>query len=290
MPNLVGDSGDPNVAAISGTHSASASGVSGKSRIGPGVHGVSQGTDPNHPGFGVWGEAIGAGVVGHSKQWMGVFGTSESSTGGHGVMGRATGGGAGVAGESTKGIGVFAKTESGEAGLRAENKGGGFAGFFLGKVGVTGELNVNGNINTLGDFKCVGSDIAEEFEVIGDLEAEPGSVVVLAGQDQVRVSTRPYDRLVAGVVSGAGNFRPGLLLGLRQGTRRQPLALTGRVWVKADAGRDPIQLGDLLTTSSVPGHAMRVMKDARSFGCVLGKALAELPSGRGLIPVLVSLQ
>jgi hypothetical protein len=54
-----------------------------------------------------------AAVVGESKNWMGVFGFSESTTGGHGVMGRATAGGAGVAGESTVigVVGVNTKTE-----------------------------------------------------------------------------------------------------------------------------------------------------------------------------------
>jgi hypothetical protein len=44
---------------------------------------------------------------------MGVFGFTESTTGGHGVMGRATGGGAGVAGESTNVgvVGISTKNE-----------------------------------------------------------------------------------------------------------------------------------------------------------------------------------
>jgi hypothetical protein len=46
----------------------------------------------------------------------------------------------------------------------------------------------------------------------------------------------------------------------------------------------------MLTTSSTPGHAMRATDPGRAFGAVIGKALGSLPSGRGLVPVLVALQ
>jgi hypothetical protein len=69
-----------------------------------------------------------------------------------------------------------------------------------------------------------------------------------------------------------------------------PIALVGRVICKVDAHTNPIKAGDLLTTSSTPGHAMRASDTSRAFGAIIGKALAALPSGTGLIPVLVSLQ
>jgi hypothetical protein len=235
-------------------------------------------------GFGVFGTSDGAAVVGESKTWMGVFGESHSTTGGHGVMGRADGGGAGVVGESTKGIGVFGSTDSGEAAVKGVHKGGGHAGFFQGSVFISGDLRCRG------DVICPGADVAEDFGVIGDLAAEPGCVVVLAGNDQVRVSDQPYDRKVAGVVSGAGTYRPALVLDRREDPTRRPLALTGKVWCKVDADCGPIQIGDMLTTSATPGHAMCASDPARAFGAVIGKALGTLQSGRGLLPVLVALQ
>ena len=57
-----------------------------------------------------------------------------------------------------------------------------------------------------------------------------------------------------------------------------------------DADAAPIAVGDLLTTSATPGHAMKAVDHGRAFGALLGKALASLPSGKGLIPVLVALQ
>jgi hypothetical protein len=49
-------------------------------------------------------------------------------------------------------------------------------------------------------------------------------------------------------------------------------------------------VGDLLTTSPTPGHAMKATDPLRAFGAVLGKALLPLRSGQGLIPVLIAMQ
>ena len=54
-----------------------------------------------------------------------------------------------------------------------------------------------------------------------------------------------------------------------------------------EAGR---HTGDLLTTSDVPGHAMKVVDSGKAQGAVLGKAMTRLEGGRGLVLVLVSLQ
>ena len=96
---------------------------------------------------------------------------------------------------------------------------------------------------------------------------------------------------MAGVVSGAGGFQPGILLdahGVHRG--RKPVALMGKVYCKVDADACPIEVGDLLTTSAIPGHAMKAHDPARAVGGVLGKALAPLRAGRGLLPILVTLQ
>jgi hypothetical protein len=59
-----------------------------------------------------------------------------------------------------------------------------------------------------------------------------------------------------------------------------PLALTGKVYCKADAQYAPIEVGDLLTTSSTAGHAMKATDHDRAFGAVLGKALGLLSTAR----------
>jgi hypothetical protein len=146
-----------------------------------------------------------------------------------------------------------------------------------------------GNVSFAGDITLTGADCAEQFKVDGD-ECDPGSVMVIATQETLRCCTEPYDRRVAGVISGASARQPGLTLGggIRSDLTR-PLALSGTVFCKADATVEPVSVGDLLTTSATPGHAMKASDRSQAFGCVLGKALGELSEGVGLIPILVTL-
>ena len=71
---------------------------------------------------------------------------------------------------------------------------------------------------------------------------------------------------------------------------RAPVALCGKVFCKVVADDGAIAVGDLLTTSGTPGHAMKAADAARAFGAVIGKALAPLKAGRGMVPILVALQ
>ncbi|HEY7253389.1 MAG TPA: hypothetical protein VIG37_23025 [Methylomirabilota bacterium] len=48
-------------------------------------------------------------------------------------------------------------------------------------------------------------------------------------------------------------------------------------------------MGDLLTTSATPGHAMKAVDGARAFGAVIGKALEPLAGGQALIRILVAM-
>jgi hypothetical protein len=62
------------------------------------------------------------------------------------------------------------------------------------------------------------------------------------------------------------------------------------VYCRAVANNGSIHPGDLLTTSDVPGYAMKATERDRSSGSILGKAMSTLASGEGLVLVLVSLQ
>ena len=106
------------------------------------------------------------------------------------------------------------------------------------------------------------------------------------------ISTEPYDKKVAGVISGAGGVNPGLLMGQEGSVAdgSMPVALTGRVYCWADATSGAIEPGDMLTTSATAGHAMRADDAAHSHGTVIGKAMTSLDSGQGLVLVLVNLQ
>jgi hypothetical protein len=142
-----------------------------------------------------------------------------------------------------------------------------------------------------GDIVLRNADCAEEFDVSHVPGAEPGAVMVIGADDALELGSEAYDKRVVGVVSGAGDLRPGIVLG-RQPSRRTrlPIALTGKVFCKVDASYAPIAVGDLLTTSGTPGHAMKAADHTRAFGAVIGKALRAHAAGTGLIPVLIALQ
>lgn len=147
-----------------------------------------------------------------------------------------------------------------------------------------------------------GADLSEKFDVGGARSApggaladlQPGLLVSIDPQHpgKLVVSDRAYDRRVAGVISGAGGIAPGMVMGqagsLASG--EQAVALNGRVYCWADASSGPIHPGDLLTTSGIPGHAMRVTNYAKAQGAIVGKAMSGLQSGRGLVLALVTLQ
>jgi hypothetical protein len=142
-----------------------------------------------------------------------------------------------------------------------------------------------------GDVVLFNADCAEEFAVADAERAEPGTVMILGESGELRPSESPYDTRVAGVVAGADECRPALLLGRRPGQEnRLPVALLGKVFCMVDADAEAVRIGDLLTTATTPGQAMKAIDPARAFGAVLGKALRPLAQGRGLIPVLVALQ
>ncbi len=106
------------------------------------------------------------------------------------------------------------------------------------------------------------------------------------------VSSKEYDRTVAGVISGAGGIRTGMLM-RQKGTAADgeyPVAISGRVYCKADAKYGQIKPGDLLTTSGTPGHVMKVSDYSKAHGATIGKAMTALEEGTGLVLTLVSLQ
>ena len=133
-----------------------------------------------------------------------------------------------------------------------------------------------------GHFGILGRRLVHEHRGGAEAQHDDGAL---------RPSERQYDTRVAGVVSGAGDFKPAIVLDRRStDDHRLPIALLGKVYCMVDADHAPVQVGDLLTTSSTAGHAMKVSDPTQAFGAVLGKALRPFESGRGLIPILVTLQ
>ena len=285
MSALKGDVTGDNSIAVTGT-------ATGKNSIG-----VSGKGDTN----GLQTEGGANGVYATGKGWCGVIGLSQSTSGGFGVYGENTAGGTGVAGISKKWVGVYGETagvENGPAGVWGEHKGAGIGVKAISNTGVGlvafshGTAAIfQGDVQVTGDIRLTNADCAEEFDIYETVQIEPGTVMVLAGDGKLEESQKAYDKRVAGVVSGAGNYKPGIVLDKHpSGNTRQPIALLGKVFCKVDALYGAIEVGDLLTTSLTPGHAMKADDPLKAFGSVIGKALCPLGEGRGLIPILIALQ
>jgi hypothetical protein len=253
---------------------------------GQGVFGKT--TDPNQAGVSGLNEATKAfgalaGIDEQFNQPAGVFGASDHQ----GVFGLArTDTATGVYGDSKTGggIGVRGETNTGVA-IQGQSFGTGLAGKFVGGVEIKGLLSVSG------DIQLVNEDCAEDFDIGPTCDAAPGTVMVIHEDGALYPSSAAYDKRVAGVVAGAGQYRPGIVLGRREAIRtRLPVALLGKTCCRVDANDSPVMLGDLLTTSSTPGHAMKATDPRKAFGSVIGKALGSLQLGCGVIPILVALQ
>ncbi|MBN1163063.1 MAG: hypothetical protein JXB45_00655 [Candidatus Krumholzibacteriota bacterium] len=200
-----------------------------------------------------------------------------------------TGSGPGLRGEAAgdSAYGIYA-CATGIAGTGIYARGGtdGWAGVFRGNIQIqdheTGEP-----VLEMGE----GLDYAEGFNLSGEGKIEPGAVLIIDPENpgKLTLSKEPYDNRVAGIVAGAG----GLGSGVRLGVDRYDcdVALAGRVYCNVDASEHGVEPGDLLTTSGLPGYAMKVTDPISAPGAVLGKAMERLEKGEmGQILVLVTLQ
>jgi len=242
-----------------------------------------------------------AGIVGLAFDTAtAVFGASQRGMGVHGMNDAPQGSslkpqfGCGLWGESTNGFGVYGSSEN-NVGVFGTSRNAP-AGKFVGRVEVTGEITCSANITataniTAFDVVLAGGDCAEDFDTTDTEVIEPGTVMVIDNEGALLPSAQAYDKRVAGVISGAGTYKPGIVLDRRQGRpNRVPIALVGKVYCKVDAQYSHVEVGDLLTTSPTAGHAMRAEDPLKAFGAVIGKALRPLAAGRDLIPILVALQ
>jgi len=154
-------------------------------------------------------------------------------------------------------------------------------------------VKISLNANT-GDIVLANADCAEAFPLArgenGEIAVSPGMVMVISEDGGIAPCTNEYDTSVAGVVSGAGDYQPAIVLNGSLQVPNASVALIGTVTCKVTAEHEPIGVGDLLTTSDVSGHARRASDRDRSAGAILGKAMQPLADGRGEIAVLVGLQ
>lgn len=294
--------------------------IRGSGGGGPGVTGSSSGAN------GVQGtSAVANGVQGTSSSTgaSGVYGENNSG-GGYGVAGRASSAGYGVFGDNPDPAGwagafngnlyysgqqnqlnvadnFFATVRAADFNFGHSSRRG-TPGRALVDLGSELHLNFNSDwantvIGGANVSVCTltirgGCDIAEPFKM-SDNEIPKGAVVIIDENNpgHLKMSEQAHDRRVAGIISGANGVNTGVQL-TQEGMfeNGQNVALSGRVYVQADTGNGGIKPGDLLTTSDVPGHAMKVTDHAKAQGAILGKAMTSLEKGKGYVLVLVTLQ
>ncbi len=168
----------------------------------------------------------------------------------------------------------------------------------IGTTSPSRKLTVRGNIliesavtgDPVAEFG-EGLDYAEGFDVSEVSAVQPGTVLVIDPDHPGKLTTctEPYDKRVAGIAAGA----KGLGSGVRLGVDRFDcdVALAGRVYCNVDASDGAVEPGDLLTTSTIPGYAMKATDLSSAQGAILGKAMERLGRGKkGQILVLVTLQ
>ncbi len=203
------------------------------------------------------------------------------------------------AGEGADGAQILMRNAAGVQTIQLDSDASGLAGGYLALYKSTGSASIildatDGTIRGQVVEITGGSDFSEKFDINGET-LEPGMIVSIDPKNpgQLTLTDSAHDKKVAGIVSGAGGVKPGMLMGQRGSIAdgKHPVALSGRVfcWVDADAN-GAIEPGDMLTTSATPGHGMKVTDHARSTGAVVGKAMTGLEKGKGLVLVLVNLQ
>ena len=289
--------GDNVVYAKNTATSSGGTGVAGEATATSGYNFGVRGLNHSASGTGVYGWA-GSGTSGTDGRPYGVYGYSNS---GHGVYGTTLGdwnwlsgvyGKAfmdhanGVTGWNTGGgTGVYAWSETG-TGMVAKSGGSIFRGYDISPSDdLRFHVTNSGEVYADGSFHSGGADFAEMLPAVEGLE--PGDVLVIGLDGQLLRSSSPYATGVMGVYS----TEPGFIGGSNEemgNPGKAPLAIVGIVPVKASAENGPIAPGDLLTTSSTPGHAM--FADHFVGGAIIGKALEPLEENTGIIQMLVMLQ
>jgi hypothetical protein len=267
---------------------------------------ISGTTDPKswHPGattsaiLKAQASGAGIGVYGYNLDGYGLRGDGSV-----GVLGRGHYGGLGVSGWSDYGAGVAGISADG-IGVRATSwyshplvaQGGyewPYEVVFVvdndGDVYADGAYNCGqGDGNDSEPGTCIIQDSTADFAEMlpSALDLESGDVLIIDASGRLARSTEPYQTAVVGVYSAD----PGYLGGgeLRGQEGYAPLAIVGIVPVRATAENGPIQPGDLLASSSTPGHAM--LADRFVGGAIIGKALETLQEETGVILMLVMLQ
>jgi hypothetical protein len=271
--------------------SQNSTGVVGRSTSGRGVEGYSidgiYANSTNNDSIRV----DGAGQHALNIQSSGYAAIYVGSSGGSGVYVNSAGGdGMSVYSANFNGVGVYT---AGDDGVHVYGPVGGVY-YGSGKKGDEDFAVLNsGEVRSKVGFAAPANDFAVTMPVEGDKASyEPGDVLVVSasGSGAAERASVAYSPAVVGVYAAAPAFVGGRTVTGDGQSGGVPIAILGVVSCKVSAENGPIRPGDLLVTSSTPGHAMRADRESAQPGTILGKALESLDAGTGLIQVLVTLQ
>ena len=274
----------------------------------------------------VWGEShAGNGVLASSDTGYGITAYSHSNSS-NAVYANNDSGGDAIQGVATTGNGVYGITNNGstKAAIYGENTGGGYGVIGLssnipiyahntGIGGSTaylaspccaadlyGDVNVNGNLTVSGSKSGFVVDFAKNADSrslsAGDVVALIGSTSPLVGNIPVALVVKAdsaYQTGVVGVVNE--HITPGDHLGydsqpIESGEYLSVVTLGMFRAIQVDASFGKIHAGDLLVASPHAGYAMKATDRVQAIGAIIGKAMGDLDSGVGTLPVLVTLQ
>jgi hypothetical protein len=281
---------------VRGWCNSCASGVLGEINTGSGS--AVKGSYASDSKWGALGAAD-AGVKGaNGTARTGYIGGADAAVGavssaGYAVYGKSSANaisGAAVRAESTAsgGVAIHATNSSTDATIIGTNAGSGkIVKLYSGSpANLRFTVDNNGSVTADGSYSTPAADFAELLP--GREGLEPGDVLAIGADGRLMRSIEAYQASVVGVYS----TKPGFLGGasFAEGTEGLvPLAVVGVVPVKASAENGAIRPGDMLVSSSTPGHAMRAGGSVPN-GRGIGKALGRLDSGTGLVTILVILQ
>ncbi len=150
------------------------------------------------------------------------------------------------------------------------------------------EIDQDGSVWTDGSLTglCYVTGFADVAEWVRTTEpVQPGDVLELDPNQPG--SYRKVQGVASTRVAGVVSTRPGMILGGAELRGSALLALAGIVPVNVTNEGGPILPGDLLVSSSTPGHAMRWDATQSPPGAFIGKALGELADEGGWVVVLL---
>lgn len=167
-----------------------------------------------------------------------------------------------------------------------------------GQIGIELDADYNGVGRVRTDELEIrgGADFAENFDIVSEsiyMIPIPGQLVSIdpSNEGKLEITQEAYDKKVAGIISGANGVKSGVIMGQEEtiANGEYPIALSGRVYVKANSSGGQIKPGDFITSSNIAGQAMKVSDFDKSRGAIVGKAMTSIDDN-GYVLVLVNLQ